>query len=168
MAAQSRILAWKIPGTESCRVQSSALQLLSHVQVFATPWTEAIQASLSITNSQSLLKLTSIDSVMPSSHLILSRQLLLPLSIFPIIRVFSNDSVLIRWPKIGVSTTVLAFPMNIQDWFPLIWTGWIFWQSKGLSRIFSNTIVQKHQFCAQLYSPTLRSTHDQWKNYSLD
>ena len=78
-----------------CSVQS-----LSHVRLFATPWTEAHQASLSITNSQSLLKLMSIELVMPSSHLILSHPLLLPPSIFPSIRVFSNESVLcIRWPK---------------------------------------------------------------------
>ena len=72
----------------------------SHVQLFATPWTAAHQASLSITNSQSLLKLMSIESVMPSNHLILCRPLLLSPSIFPSIRVLSNESVLrIRWPK---------------------------------------------------------------------
>ena len=77
----------------------SSVQLLSHVQLFATPWTAACQASLSITNSWSLLKLMPIESVMPSNHLILCRPLLLP-SIFPNIRVFSNKSVLhIRWPK---------------------------------------------------------------------
>ena len=78
----------------------SSVQLLSHVQLFASPWTAACQASLSITNSQSLLKLMSIESVMPSNHLILSCPLLLLPSIFPSIRVFSNESVLcIRWPK---------------------------------------------------------------------
>ena len=78
----------------------SSVQSLSHVRLFATPWTAARQASLSITNSRSLLKLMSIKSVMPSSHLILCRPLLLPPSIFPSIRVFSNESVLcIRWPK---------------------------------------------------------------------
>ena len=78
----------------------SSVQLLSSVRLFATPWTAARQASLSITNSQSLLKLMSIESVMPSNHLILCRLLLLPPSIFPSIRVFSNESVLhIRWPK---------------------------------------------------------------------
>ena len=77
-----------------------SIQLLSCVQLFVTPWTAARQASLSITNSQSLLKLMSIGSVMPSNHLILCRPLLLPPSIFPSIRVFSNESVLrIRWPK---------------------------------------------------------------------
>jgi len=78
----------------------SSVQSLSHVQLFATPWTAACQASLSITNSWSLLKLMSIELVMPSNHLILCRPLLLPPSIFPSIRVFSNESVLcIRWPK---------------------------------------------------------------------
>ena len=78
----------------------SSVQLLSHVRLFATPWTAARQAFLSITNSQSLLKLMSIESVMPSNHLILCRPLLLPPSIFPSIRVFSNELVLcIRWPK---------------------------------------------------------------------
>ena len=79
---------------------SSSVQLLSHVQLFATPWTTACQASLSITDSQSLLKLTSIESVIPSNHLILCQPLLLPPLAFPSIRVFSNESVLhIRWPK---------------------------------------------------------------------
>ena len=77
----------------------SSVQSLSRVRLFVTPWTAALQASLSITNSQSLLKLMSIESVMPSSHLILCCPLLLPPSIFPSIRVFSNESVLIRWPK---------------------------------------------------------------------
>ena len=78
----------------------SSVQSLSHVQLFATPWTTARQASLSITNSRSLLKLMSIESVMPTNHLILCHPLLLPPSIFPSIRVFSSESVLcIRWPK---------------------------------------------------------------------
>ena len=81
-------------------VQLSSVQSLSRVRLFVTPWTAARQASLSITNSQSLLKLMPIESVMPSNHLILCRPLLLPRSIFPSIRVFSNESVLrIRWPK---------------------------------------------------------------------
>ena len=80
--------------------QFSSVQLLSHIRLFATPWTAAYQASLSITNSQSLLKLTSIKSVMPSNHLILCCRLLLLPSIFPSIRVFSKESILcIRWPK---------------------------------------------------------------------
>ena len=112
-----------------------------------TPWTTAHQASLSITNSQSLLKLMSIETVMPSNHFILCCPLLLLLSIFPSTKVFSNESVLcIRWPKIGVSASTSVLLMSIQDWFPLGWTGWISLQSKGLSRVFSNTTVQKHQF----------------------
>ena len=79
--------------------------------------------------------------------LILCHPLLLPPSIFPSIRVFSNELILcIRWPSIGVSASPSVLPVNIQDWFPLGLTGWISLQSKGLSRIFSNTIVQKHQF----------------------
>ena len=81
-------------------IQFSSVQSLSHVLLFAAPWTAACQASLTITNSQSLLKLMSIESVMPSNPLILCRPLLLPPSIFPSIRVFSNESVLhIRWPE---------------------------------------------------------------------
>jgi len=91
-------------------VQSSSVQLFSRVWLFMTPWTAACQASLSITNSQSLLKLTSFESVMPSNHLILCRPLLLLPSIFPSIRVFSNESVLhIRWPE------VLEFQLQYQS-----------------------------------------------------
>ena len=124
---------------------------LSHVQLFATPWTAARQVSLSITNSQSLLKLMSIESVMLSKHLILCHPLLLLPSIFLSIRVFSNESILhIGWPKYWSFS--INIPMNIQDWFPLGWTGWISLQSTRLSRVFSNTIVQKCQFFgAQLF-----------------
>ena len=116
----------------------------SCVQVFATPWTAAHQASLSITNSQSLLKLMSIELVMPSNHLILCHPLLLPPLIFLSIRVFSNKSS--GGQNIGVSALASVLPMNVQDWSPLGWTGWISLQSKGLSRVFSNTTVQKHLF----------------------
>ena len=120
--------------------QFSSVQLLSCVRLFATPWTAACQASLSITNSWSLLKLMSIESVMPSIHLILCLPLLLLPSIFPSIRVFSNESVLcIRWPKYWSFSFSSALPMSIQGSFRLGWTGWIFLQSKGLSRVFSNT-----------------------------
>ena len=125
----------------------SSVQSLSRVWLFAAPWTAARQASLSITNSQSLLKLISIESVMPSSHLILCHSLLLQLSIFTSIRVFSSESTLhMRGQSVGVSASTSVLPMNFQDWFPLGWTGWISLQSKGLSRVFSNTTVQKHQF----------------------
>ena len=123
----------------------SSVQSLSCVRLLATPWTAARQASLSATNSWSLLKLMSIKLVMPSNHLILCQPLLS--SVFPSIRVFSNESVLhIRGQSIGVSASALVLPLSIQDWFPLGWTGWISLQSKGLSRVFSNTTVQKYQF----------------------
>ena len=134
------------PGTVIYGIFSS-VQSLSHVRLFATPWATACQASLSITNSQSLLKLMSIESVIPSNHLILSCSLLLTPSIFPSIRVFSKESVLpIRWPSIGASASASVLPMNIQDWFPLGLTGWISLQFKVLLRVFSNTTAQKHQF----------------------
>ena len=113
----------------------------------ATPWTAAHQASLSIANSQSLLKLMYIELVMPSNYLILCRPLLLLPSIFPSIRVFSSESALpIRWPKYWS----FSFNISPSNEHPgLISLGWICWislQSKGLSRVFSNTTVQKHQF----------------------
>ena len=128
----------------------SSVQSLSRVRLFVTPWTAACQASLSITNSWSSLKLMSIELVMPSSHLILCHPLLLLSLIFPSIGVSSNESVLcIRCQRIGVSASTPVLPMNIQDWFPLGWTGLLSLQSKGLSRVFSNTTAQKHQFRAQ-------------------
>ena len=103
--------------------------------------------SLSITNSRSMLKLMSLESVMPLNYLILCCPLLLLPSIFPRIRVFSNESVLcIRWPKDWSFSSASVFPMIIQDWFPSGWTGWISLLSKGLLRVFSSTTVWKHQF----------------------
>ena len=120
----SGLLTWQIKKKKTL----SSIQSVSHVQFFVTPWTAALQASLSIANSGSLLKLMSIMSVMPSNYLILCCPLLLLPSIFPSTRVFSNESVLcIRWPSIGVSASPSILPMNIQDWFPLGWTGWISW-----------------------------------------
>ena len=124
-----------------------SVQLLSHVQLFASPWTAACQASLSITNSQSLLKLMSMKSVMPSNYLILCRSLLLPPSIFSSIRVFSNESVLSNslpnfWSfsfSISPSNEYSGLTSFRIDWFDLLTV-------KGLSRVFSNTTVQKHQF----------------------
>ena len=128
-----------------------SVQSLSHVPLSAIPWTAARQASLSITNSQRLLKLMSIKLVMTFNHLFLCHPLILPPSIFPSIRVFPMSWFLHQVAKVGVSASVSVLPMNIQDLFPLGWTGWIFLQSKGLSRVFSNITVQKHQFfCAQL------------------
>ena len=112
-----------------------------------TPWTAAHHASLSITSSQSLLKLMSIKSVMPPNPLILCHPLLLLPSIFLNIRVISNESVLcISWPSIEASALASVLLINIQGWFPLGLTGLISLQSKGLPRVFSNTTVQKHQF----------------------
>ena len=145
-------LVYILPNIFPAWVQFSSIQSLSHVLLFATPWTTARQASLSIINTQSPPKPMSIESVMPSNHLILCHPLLLLTSIFPSIRVFSNESALhIRWPSIGVSASTSVLPMNTQDWPALGWSGWISLQSKGLPRIFSNTTVQKHQFfCIQL------------------
>ena len=120
---------------------------LSRVRLFATPWTAAHQASLSVTNSQSLLKLMSIESVMPSNHLILCHPLLFLPSIFPSVRFFSSESIFTSGGQtIGVLTSASVLPMNIQDWFPLGFTSWISLQSKGFSNVFSNNTVQKHQF----------------------
>ena len=105
-------------------------QLLSHIWLFATPWIAARRASLSITNSWSSPRLTSIKSVMPSNHLILCHPLLLLPSIFPNIRVFSNELFVSGGQSIGASASTLT--MNIQDWFPLGLTDWISLQSKGL------------------------------------
>ena len=117
----------------------------NHLWLFATPWTATCQASLSITSSRSLLKLISIESVMPSNHLILCCPLLLLPSIFPSIRVFS-DSQFFASGGLSIRASALVLPMNIQDWSPLGWTGLISLQSKGLSRVFSSIIVREHQF----------------------
>ena len=154
------------------RISSVSVQLLSHVRLFVTPWTAAYQASLSITNSQSLLKLRSIESVMPSNHLILCRPLLLLPSIFPCIRFFSNESVLhISWPKywsfnfsIGPSngySGLISFRMDLLG-SPC---------SPGDSQESSSTPQFKSINSSALnflYSPTLTSIHDYWKNHSLD
>ena len=124
-----------------------AVQSLSHVQLFATLWIAAHQASLSITNSQSLPKFMSIGLVMPSNHLILCRPLLLLPSIFLSIRVFSKESALcIRWPKYW-SFSFNISPSNEHPGLISFKMDWLIsLQSKGLSRVFSNTTVQKHQF----------------------
>ena len=121
----------------------SSVQLLSYVRLFVTPRTAACKASLFITNSRTPSKPISIESVMPSNHLILCRPLLLLPSVSQC-QGLSNESVLCH--GIGVSGSASVLPMNIQDWFPLGCTGWISLQSQGLSRVFSNTTVQKHQF----------------------
>ena len=137
----------------------SSVQSLSHVWLFATPWIAACQASLSIANSRSSLRLTSIESVMPSSHLILSSPLLLP-PISPSIRVFSNESTLhMRWPKywsfsfsIIPSKEIPGLISSRMDWLDLL-------AVQGLSRVF-NTTAQKHQFLgAQLSSQSNSHIH---------
>ena len=114
---------------------------------FVTPWTAAHQASLSVANSWSLLRLISIELVMPSNHLVLCCPLLLPPSIFPSIKVFSNESVLlITWREYWSFSFSISPSNEYSGLISFRWTGWISLQSKGLSRVFSNTTVQKHQF----------------------
>ena len=123
-------------------LQSTLSSVQSLSRLFVTPWTAACQASLYITYSRSLLKLTSIESVMPTSyHIICCPLLLLPQSLpesgsFPMSQFFTSGG-----QTIEVSASASVLPMNIQVWFPLGWTGWISLQSKGLSRVFSNTTV---------------------------
>ena len=147
--------------------QFNSVQSLSRVRLFVTPCTAARQASLSITNSWSLLKLCLLSqwchpsissSVVPFSSCPQS----LPASeSFPVSQPFTWGG-----QSIEVSALASVLPLNTQDWSPLEWTGWSSVQSKGLSRVFSNTTVQKHQFfSAQLSSQsTLTSIHDHWKN----
>ena len=152
-----------------CITKSSLVQSLSRLWLFVTPWTAAHQASLSITNSQSLLKLMSIESVMPSNHLILCRPLLLP-SIFPSIKVFSSESALrIRWPKYW-SFSFNMSPSNEHlglifrmDWLDLL----------AVQRTLKSLLQQQFKSINSaalsfLYSPTLTSLYDHWKNHSLD
>ena len=149
-----------------------AVQSLSHVLLFATPWTAAHQASLSFTISQSLPKLMSIESVMPSNHLVLHRPLLLPPLIFPRIRVFSSESIFcIRWPKywsfsfsISLSNEYSELISFRTDWFDLLAVQGtlksLLWHYKFKS-INSSAL-------SFLYCPTLISIHDCWKSHSFD
>ena len=145
--------------------------MLSRVRLFVTPWTTAHRASLSITNTQSLLKLTSIESVMPSNHLILCLPLLLPASIFPSMRDFSNESVLhIRWPKYWIFSFNIS-PSNEysglisfrMDWLEILEVQGS--QESSTTPQFKSINSSTLSF---LYSPTLKSIHDYWKNHSLD
>ena len=143
--------------------QFSSLQLLSHVWLSATPWTTACQAPLSITNSRSLLKLISIESVMPSNHPILCRPLLLRPSVFPSIRVFSSESALhIRWAKYWSFSFNISPSNEHPELISFKWTGWISLLSKGLLRVFSNTTVQKHQFFGYQLSSQSNSHIHTW------
>ena len=145
------------------------VQSLSHVQLFEIPWTPARQASLSIANSWTLLKLMSIESLMPSNHLILGHPLLFLPSVFPSIRVFSNESILrIRWPNywsfsfsISPSSEYSGLISFRMDWLDLL-------AVQGTLK----SLLQHHRInslaLSFLYSPTLPSTHDYWKNHSID
>ena len=140
----------------------SSVQSLSRIQLFATPWAAARQASLSITNSRSLPKLMSIELVMPSNHLILGHPLFLLLLIPPSIRVFSNESNLcIRWPKYW------SFSFNISP--SNEHSGLIFrinWLDLLAVQGTLKSLLQHHS--SKAYSPTLTFIHDHWKNHSLD
>ena len=168
--------AWYIEGnfkSNSSGILFSSVQSLSCVQLFAAPWTAALQASLSIPHSHSLLELTCIESLMPSNHLILYHFLLLLPSILPSIRVFSNESSVlrIRWPKYW-SFSFSVSPSNEYsglisfriDWFDLL-------AVQGTPRKSSPTPQFKSinsSALSFLYSPTLTSIHDHWKNHSFD
>ena len=136
--------------------QFSSVQSLTRVRLFATPWIAAHQASLSTTNSWSLLKLMPIESVMPSSHLILCHPLLLPSPIPPRIRVFSSESTLcMRWPKYCSFSFSISSSNKHPGLISFVWTVWISLQSKGLPRVFTNTIIQKVLEPPKINSPTL-------------
>ena len=154
--------------------QLSSVQLLNHVWLFATPWITACQASLSITKSRSLLKLMSIESVMPSSHLILCHPLLLRPSVIPRIRVFSNESTLdIWWPKYW-SFSFNIRPSNEHSELISFRVDWLDLgspcsprdsQESSLTPQFRSITSLALSF---FHSPTLTSIHDHWKNRSLD
>ena len=154
-----------------CAAMQTAIEFIHSVMPDpATPWTTAHQASLSITNSQSPHKPMSIVSVMPSNHLILYHPLSSHPQSFPAPGSFQMGQLFASGGQsIGVSVSTSVLPMNTQDW-SLGLTGWISLQSKGHSRVLSNTIVQKHQFFgAQLsWQSNCISIHDYWKNHSLD
>ena len=139
---------------------SQSVQSLSHVRLFATPWTAARQASLSITNSWSLLKLMSIESVMPSTI----SSSVVPFSSCPQSFPASGSFQMSQFfasggQSIVISASASVLAMNTQDWFPLGLAGWISLQPKGLSRVFSNTTVQKHQFFSAQLSSWSNSQH---------
>ena len=151
------------------RTGFSSVQSLSHVQLFVTPWTAACQASLSITNFQSLLRLMSIELVMPSNHLILCHPLLLPPSILPSIRVLSNKSVAcISWPKYW---SVSISPSNEYSGLISFRMDWLALPAVQETQEFSPTPQFKSinsSALSFLYSPTLTSKHDYWQNHSFD
>ena len=162
-------------GTCTNKLQFSSVQSLSRVWLFATPWAAACQASLSITTSWSLLKLMSIESVMPSNHLILCHPLLLPPSIFPSIKVFSNESVLqSRWPKYW-SFSFSISPSNEYSGlisFRMDWLGLLAVQGtlKSLLQHLSSkaSILQRSAFIQSNLRDYSPSIHDYWKSHSFD
>ena len=149
---------------------SDVVQFPSHVWLFATPWTAAHQASLSLTISQSLLKLISIEFLIQSNCLIFCHPLLLLTSVFPSIRVFYNGWALcIRCQRTGASASALVLPMNIQGWFPLWLTGLI-----SLNQGTLKNLLQHHNLKSSIlrhsafFMVQLKSLHDYWKNQSFD
>ena len=157
---------WLKPSWILTNVPISSVQSLSRVRLFGTPWIAACQVSLSITSSRSSLRLMSSDAIQPSHP----RSSPSP----PTPNTSQHQSLpmsqLFAWggQSTGVSALASFLPKKSQGWSPSEWTGWISLQSKGLSRVFSNTTVQKHQFLSLLHSPTLTSIHDHRKNHSLD
>ena len=153
-------------GSRTISYQHQSVQSLSRIQLFETPWTTERQASLSITTSRSLLKLISNESVMPSNHLILCHPFLLLPTIFPSISVSSNELALrIRWPKYwsfscSLSNDYLGLISFRMDWFDLLAV-----QGTSPTPQFKSINSSALSF---LYSPTLTSIHDYWKNHSLD
>ena len=160
----------RFPNLEAIQKYSwclSSVQSLSRVRLFATSWAATHQASLSITNSRNLLKLMSIELVMPCNHLILCCLLLLPPSIFPSIRAFPMSQFFASGGQsIGVSASTSVFPMDIQDWFPLGWTSCPrdSQESSPTPQFKSiNSLVLSF-----LYSPNFTPIRDYWKNHSFD
>ena len=152
-------LFWKGP----IIIQFRSVQSLSRVRLFMTPWTAAHQASLFITNSRSPPKPMSIESVMSSNHLILCYPLLLLPSVFPSIRIFSNESVPhISDQSIGSSASASVLSMNIQCWLSLILTGLISLQSRGLLSLFQHLKFESINSSVfhLLHRPTLTFVHD--------
>ena len=150
----------------------SSVQSLSHVRLFVTPWTAVCRASLSLTNSRSLLKFMSIKLVMPSKHLILCLPRLLLPSIFPSIRVFSNESVLhIRWPNYWS----FSFSISLSNEYSGLISFRIYWLDLLAVQGTLKSLLQHHSskasfllHSASFNRPTLTCIHDHWKNHSLD
>ena len=158
---------WKYCTCVSFRIQLMPCFFLSPIQFIS--FAQSCPTLCDLTDCSTLFKLMSIELVMPcnlSSSVIPFSSCL---QSFP-----ASGSLLMSQffasggQSIGVSASASVLPVNIQDWFPLGWNGLIFSQSKGFSRVFSNTTVQKDQFFSFLYSPTLTSTYDYWKNHSFD